>query len=311
MGLIRPGYSHLSLSLHLLGLGVFAAPAAAQQVVIIDATYTATSENTSDSHYRVDPDVETPANWRAPVDYAAGKVHARLEVLEKPSAVGTLYNICFEATPSYACMPYSPEYTEPGVYDFEYPFSAFYQYDQVDWSQGTERIALILKDEGETKVQGDPDFYPTRIHITLTLLAPGTTYEPPPPHDPLDAGVMDAGLAEDAAAPAEPAPVPDAATPPVMVPPPASSGAGGAAGMLGTGTAGQPAGSPPAATAGTDAPPTSAPVTAPPELVTAPPYDVPPRSEGCHVGGPSSGTLSCMSLALGLAWLRSCRRNAR
>ena len=29
-------------------------------------------------------------------------------------------------------MPYSPEYTAPGVYDFEYAFDAFYQYDMVD-----------------------------------------------------------------------------------------------------------------------------------------------------------------------------------
>ena len=33
--------------------------------------------------------------------------------LAAPSAVKTLYNICYEATPSYACMPYSPAYTAP------------------------------------------------------------------------------------------------------------------------------------------------------------------------------------------------------
>ena len=106
-----------------------ASEARADQFVVVDTTYIATKDNTDDSHYRVDPADGTPDNWRSPIDYASGDAYVRLEVIEKPSAVKTLYNICYEATPSYACMPYSPAYTAPGVYEFNYSFSAFYQYD--------------------------------------------------------------------------------------------------------------------------------------------------------------------------------------
>src|SRR5689334_85690 len=82
-----------------------ALPAQAQQIVLVDATYTATTANTMDSHYWVDPSADAPDDWTSPVDYHSGKVHARLEALEKPSAAPTLYNICFEAPSNYACMP--------------------------------------------------------------------------------------------------------------------------------------------------------------------------------------------------------------
>jgi hypothetical protein len=179
-------------------LGAYAQPsgARADQFVVVDATYTATADNTDDSHFRVDPADGTPDDWRSPIDYASGKAYVRLEVIEKPSTAKTLYNICYEATPSYACMPYSPTYTAPGVYEFDYPFSAFYQDDQVDWSQGIRDIALILKDENQVKPQGDPDFYPTKIHVTITIVAPGSEYVPPAAT--ADAGSADASVALDA-----------------------------------------------------------------------------------------------------------------
>src|SRR5687767_1633584 len=87
--------------------GVASQARAQDQVEFLDVTYTATAANTENSHYYVDLSAG-PADWREPVDYASGRVHARLEVLSKPSDEPTLYNICFEGTPSYACMPYSP-----------------------------------------------------------------------------------------------------------------------------------------------------------------------------------------------------------
>lgn len=221
----------------IVALLAWAAPGRAQQqFAVVEQTYTATTANTSDSHYRVPPRQGTPGNWRSPVDYASGRVHARLEVLDKPSAEPTLYNICFEATPSYACMPYSPAYTAEGVYDFEYPFSAFYQYSDVDWSQGVRQIALILKDENGTKMQGSPAFYPTTIHLTLTVVAPGATYVPP--RNPGDAGTPeDAGDPPDAGA-SEPdaATETDAATgAPDAGPSDPAAGAGGGASASGSG----------------------------------------------------------------------------
>jgi hypothetical protein len=172
---------------------------AQQQFVVTETTYTATAANTMDSHYFVSPAAGTPSNWRSPIDYASGRAHARLEVLEKPSTKKTLYNICFESPSNAACMGYSPAYTTPGVYDFEFAFSSFYQYSAVDWSKGIKDVALILKDENGTKVQGDAAFYPSKIHITITIIAPGSTYMPPaaPPADAGAGGAPhgDAGVA--------------------------------------------------------------------------------------------------------------------
>lgn len=213
--------------LALVGLVTCTASAHAQQFVVTEATYTADAQNTTDSHYRVNPLPGTPANWRSPIDYASGTAHARLEVLEKPSSQKTLYNICYEATPSYACMGYSPAYTAPGVYDFSFAFSTFYQYSSVDWSQGVKDIALILKDESGNKKQGDPAFYPTKIHITITIVAPGATYVPPTfgkdagtdAATPVDAGASSGNAGSGSAGSAGPkdagklAPAADAAVP--------------------------------------------------------------------------------------------------
>lgn len=176
---------------------------AQQQVVIVDAMYTATAQNTMDSHYRVTPLIGTPSNWRAPVDYASGTAYVRLEVLTKPSTQKTLYNVCFEGTQA-ACMGYPPPYTAPGTYDFSFAFNTFWQYNVVDWNKGIKNVALILKDEAGNKVQGDPKFYPTTIHVVITLVPPGGKYVPPMPKDAgatLDAGKTDAGPAADAAPP--------------------------------------------------------------------------------------------------------------
>lgn len=243
-----------------LGLLVPALRAHAQdQFVLVDETYTATSANTMDSHYRVDPHAATPSNWRAPIDYASGKVHARLDVIAKPSSKKTLYNICFEATPSYACMPYAM-YSTTGVVEIEFPFSSFYQYNDVDWSKGVRDIALILKDENQTKMQGSPDFYPTTIHATITVIKPGATYVPPA-DVMMDAGMPeDAGAAQDAGEPKDAGGTRDAGRPVAAdagkPKPPADAGnaGSGAAGMAGTSAAaGSAAGAP--ATPATQPPP--------------------------------------------------------
>jgi hypothetical protein len=177
---------------------------AQQQVVVTDVTYTATADNTMDSHYRVSPGAGTPANWRSPVDYASGTAYVRLEVLTKPSTQKTIYNICFEGNQA-ACMGYPPAYTAPGTYDFSFAFSTFWQYSAVDWTKGVQKVALILKNENGDKVQGDANFYPTMIHVVITLVAPGGTYVPPSmvkdAGAPVDAGMpIDAGSAPDAMA---------------------------------------------------------------------------------------------------------------
>ena len=200
-------------------LVLVALPARAQQqLVVVDAMYTATAQNTTDSHYRVAPLSGTPNNWRSPVDYASGTAYVRFEVVSKPSSLKTLFNVCFEGNQA-ACMGYPPPYTAPGTYDFSYAFNTFWQYGAVEWNKGIKNVALILKNEAGDKVQADPKFYPTTIHVVITLVPPGGKYVPPMLKDAgaPDAGKQDAGPAADAAPPADnDAEVPmDAAEPPL------------------------------------------------------------------------------------------------
>jgi hypothetical protein len=150
----------------------------AEQFVLLDLTYEATSANTSDSHFPATPAAGIPANWRSPVNYANGAAYVRFEVITKPSTVKTLYNICFENSVA-SCMGYPPAYTAPGVYNFSGQFSTFWNYSAVDWSQPITKVSLILKDEGGNKVQGNAQFYPYKMHVTITIVAPGSTYVPP------------------------------------------------------------------------------------------------------------------------------------
>jgi hypothetical protein len=163
----------------LAAAAVSASRAHAEQFVLIDLTYEATAQNTMDSHFVATPAANIPKNLKTPIDYASGTAYVHFEVLTKPSAAKTLYNICFENPSNYACLPYPPAYTATGKYDFNAKFSAFWQGDLVDWTMGITKLQLVLKDENETKVQGNAMFYPTKIHVTITLVSPGSTFVPP------------------------------------------------------------------------------------------------------------------------------------
>jgi len=163
-----------------LAAGWTALPVQAQeQFVLLDVEYTATAQNTMDSHYRVKPKAGIPGNWRAPVNYANGTVYVELEVLEKAGGnTNTLYNICIENASNPACLPYMM-YTNTGKYRANFAFSRLWQYDVVDWAMGCTEVSLILKDSTETKQQGNANFYPYKARVVLTVVPPGGTYVPP------------------------------------------------------------------------------------------------------------------------------------
>src|SRR5262245_32747431 len=135
-----------------LALALAALPVHAQPLKIVDETYTATAQNTQKSHYRINVIAGTPTNWRTPVDYGNGSVSIRYEVLEKPSAANTIFNICFEGS-TKICSPYPPVYSAPGVYNFSWQLSEFWQYAMIDWTQGIKDIAVVLKTEAEVEAQ--------------------------------------------------------------------------------------------------------------------------------------------------------------
>lgn len=178
---------------------LWSSTASAEQFVVVDETYEHTPDM-PDSHYRVDPPAGAPKDWRSPIDYASGTAHMHMEVLTKPTDTPTRFQACFEATPTYACIDQAPAYTTVGVYDWKTPFSNFWSPPgtAVDWTQGTKKIALILKDTNNGKPSADNVgettaalYMPTKIRFVMTIVAPGSTYIPPEAPDagaPIDAG---------------------------------------------------------------------------------------------------------------------------
>ena len=187
------------LSLGVLAVLSLAAPARADQVVVTDVTYEHSATTTHDSHLIVDALPETPASLRAPVDYASGTAYVRLEVLTKPSDAPTRYQVCFNASPTYACTDQAPPYTTTGVYTWATPFDRFWQGELPDWSRGLgSTISLILKDTMNRKpspenvgAEVSARYMPTRLRVTVTLVSPGSTYVPPDEATDEDAGVID------------------------------------------------------------------------------------------------------------------------
>lgn len=202
--------------------GLSAGVARADQFIVTDLGYTHAKDNTTDSHYRVDPLPGTPSNWKSPVDYSNGSVHVVLEVKTKPSDAPTRFQVCFEGTPDAACSEQGPTYTKTGTYAWTSKFSAFWSAKGgPDWSKGGGKIALILKDTNNGKPQGDPKYVPTELHVTVAVLSGNATFVPPAATP--DGGLgdaagkpapvrPDAGSAADAASGAPPPPPSDAAT---------------------------------------------------------------------------------------------------
>jgi hypothetical protein len=170
-------------SLLVLGL---AGRASAEQFVVADVTYIHSAETTKDSHYRVNPTPETPANWASPVDYANGSVHVRLEVKTKPSDTPTRFQICFEMKQNYCCTNQAPPYTKPGIYEWDTDVVDMWRPGPVDFSQGILRSALILKDTNNVKPapenvgeETSKLYMPTDLSVTVTVVRAGDMFMPP------------------------------------------------------------------------------------------------------------------------------------
>lgn len=178
----------------LLALGAATGARADQaQFVLLDATFTAAANNTMSSEYALEPLPGAPANWRSPIDYAAGSIHVRVQVLEKPSEMKTLCNVCFKAGGVLTCQPYPPAYTKPGVYESDAYFRSFWQYEVYDWTKPVERVNVVVKDENGRFVQGNPAYFPTKMHVTVTVVPPGERFvgSDPTSGDDSDAGIID------------------------------------------------------------------------------------------------------------------------
>ena len=185
-----------------------ASVAMAEQFVMIDQTWTHTPD-LADSHKKFDPSSETPDDMVNPVDYTQGTAYVYMEVHTKPTAQETKFQVCFEANPTYACTNQSPTYTAIGTYEWQTPFSDFYQPQgtQVDWTQGVNKVACILKDTMNNKPSADNVgdetaalYTPTEVRMVVTIVTPGGTYVPPTPTGEGGAGGAGASTASSASA---------------------------------------------------------------------------------------------------------------
>ena len=187
---ILAGMSTKGLALAIAaGVAATSWEARAGQLVVMDETWVHAPE-LADSHYRVIPTGEVPTDWTSPIDWTKGSVWVHLEVLSKPTAQETKFQVCFEANPTYACTLQSPTYTEIGIYEWESTFAQFWSPPNqfVDWKQGVNKFACILKDTMNGKPSADnvgPEtaalYMPTEVRMVITLVEPGSTYEPPAP----------------------------------------------------------------------------------------------------------------------------------
>ena len=179
-----------------LSVALLAAPrvARAEQFVLFDATFPYTWDNAinstpSKSHYYVNEgnwlNKARPANWTSPVNYRDGTVHIRVEVIEKPAGgqmVG--WALCYVGDAgSYGC-PYTPYYTQLGVYERDVGMHSFFNSETINWVQGVKQVDLVytVNDSGSGHISNFPELKdvttPTKVRITMIQVSQGAKYDP-------------------------------------------------------------------------------------------------------------------------------------
>ena len=95
---LRASSSSVAFGAALL-VALWSSVASAEQVVVFDQTWDHTPD-LPDSHFRMPPSADAPADWTSPVDYSQGSAWVYLEVHTKPTEQETKFQVCFEATPT-------------------------------------------------------------------------------------------------------------------------------------------------------------------------------------------------------------------
>ena len=128
----------------------------------------------------------------APVDYASGTVHQRLEVLSKPSDEPVRYQLCLvpkNISVKPACSTSELSFSDTGVYENTQPLSSFSNYSSVDWESGIDDVMLVVKDDQGRPVdaayfvgQGSEtlnleDYFPMQVNFAVVLVPPGISFQ--------------------------------------------------------------------------------------------------------------------------------------
>lgn len=142
------------------------------------------------SHFYVKGDLinpERPTNWISPINYRDGKVHIRLDVIEKPPGnEPTTWTLCYIPNEgqgnNYGCTSTSL-YTENGVYEKDQDMRTFWENEAIIWQWGIKQMDLVIKDnsggQGHAHKRSDQErFFPTKVRITMIQVAKGFEYNP-------------------------------------------------------------------------------------------------------------------------------------
>ncbi|NND34486.1 MAG: hypothetical protein HKN76_18010 [Saprospiraceae bacterium] len=165
------------------------------QFILFDVAFTYTKEDAdnskpSKSHfyvkdYLMNPD--RPIDWTAPVNYREGKVHVRIEVLEKPDVeTPSTWSLCYIPNKGrgngYGCTS-TGIYYEEGTYEKDIDMTSFWENESIIWSEGIKQMDLVIKDDsggqGHAHKRIDHEnYFPTRVRITMVQVAQDAVYNP-------------------------------------------------------------------------------------------------------------------------------------
>lgn len=130
----------------------------------------------------------------APVDYATGTLHQRIEVNAKPSGEAVQYEVCLVHNDDLSIGPAcaqanSLRFEESGVYETAIKLSSFSNYNQIDWSKGLQQVMLIIKDKDGNTVDDRflfknnnnqnvslTDFYPMQVTYRAIIVPAGGSF---------------------------------------------------------------------------------------------------------------------------------------
>lgn len=162
-------------------------PASAAQVSLHEAVLAHDASTESTVYGAVS--AAAPANWKTPVDYAAGTLHFRLEVQEKPGATGVTAQVCLQqdgrATGKLACAK-DYAFFDKGVYDWSQPVAELQGASGIDWTRKPQELVLLHKDcfgklvsSKTTDWVGTPFltlYYPMQAKLSVVAVSPGATF---------------------------------------------------------------------------------------------------------------------------------------
>lgn len=162
-------------------------------LVLARIEYTHTTDGRAYSYFPAMTDL--PVDLTAPVDYANGRLHARVEVRSKPSDLAVEYQVCVYqdpvdgSTPRRSCSEGPLRFTAPDVLEVDEAVAELVRDAGVDWTEPLVGCALIVKDGEGVPVDdrygladkwiGAPDFslyYPMEVAVTIVITAPGAEF---------------------------------------------------------------------------------------------------------------------------------------